>query len=138
MTIELSSQAPLTRLVGVETAKAAVNPAKQDVAHMVAAKATHSPSAEVLGITEEEDKRTDKANPASEGELEEVAGMLAEVVSMTRKGLNFRVDELEGAPVVSVTDLGTGELIRQIPSEEALALAEKMSEMAGLLIKTEA
>ncbi|MGL5906360.1 MAG: flagellar protein FlaG, partial [Shewanella sp.] len=43
-----------------------------------------------------------------------------------------------GLPVVSVMDIETGELIRQIPTEEALALAEKMSEIAGLLMKTEA
>ncbi|WP_251767157.1 flagellar protein FlaG [Shewanella indica] len=63
---------------------------------------------------------------------------LTDVMSMMRKGLEFRVDEMQGMPVVSVMDMDSGELIRQIPSEEALALAEKMSEIAGVLMKTEA
>ncbi|WP_412501539.1 flagellar protein FlaG [Shewanella chilikensis] len=63
---------------------------------------------------------------------------LTDMMSMMRKGLEFRVDEMQGMPVVSVMDMDSGELIRQIPSEEALALAEKMSEIAGVLMKTEA
>ncbi|MGL5409861.1 MAG: flagellar protein FlaG [Shewanella sp.] len=70
--------------------------------------------------------------------LEQVASTLSDMLDLTRKGLDFRVDEVEGLPVVSVMDIETGELIRQIPTEEALALAEKMSEIAGLLMKTEA
>lgn len=63
---------------------------------------------------------------------------LTDMMSMMRKGLEFRVDEMQGMPVVSVMDMDSGELIRQIPTEEALALAEKMSEIAGVLMKTEA
>uniref|UniRef100_Q0HX14 Flagellar protein FlaG protein n=1 Tax=Shewanella sp. (strain MR-7) TaxID=60481 RepID=Q0HX14_SHESR len=70
--------------------------------------------------------------------LTQVASSLTETMSMMKKGLEFKVDELEGLPVVSVVDVNSGELIRQIPSEEALALAEKMSEIAGVLMKTEA
>ncbi|MCR4535111.1 flagellar protein FlaG [Shewanella xiamenensis] len=70
--------------------------------------------------------------------LTQVASSLTETMSMMKKGLEFKVDELEGLPVVSVIDVNSGELIRQIPSEEALALAEKMSEIAGVLMKTEA
>ncbi len=36
------------------------------------------------------------------------------------RSLQFRVDEDSGRVVVSVRDPSTGELIRQIPSEEAL------------------
>lgn len=70
--------------------------------------------------------------------LSQVADALTETMSMMKKGLEFKVDEVEGLPVVSVVDVDSGELIRQIPSEEALKLAEKMSEVAGLLMKTEA
>lgn len=70
--------------------------------------------------------------------LSQVADALTETMSVMKKGLEFKVDEQEGQPVVSVVDIDSGELIRQIPSEEALKLAEKMSEVAGLLMKTEA
>ena len=74
----------------------------------------------------------------SQDSLTQVADELTQTMSMMKKGLEFKVDELEGLPVVSVVDVNSGELIRQIPSEEALALAEKMSEIAGVLMKTEA
>ncbi|MEQ1579600.1 MAG: flagellar protein FlaG [Steroidobacteraceae bacterium] len=40
--------------------------------------------------------------------------------------LEFRVDEAAGKVVVSVRERATGELIRQIPSKEALALAAQL------------
>lgn len=39
--------------------------------------------------------------------------------------------------VVKVIDVKTGDLIRQIPNEEALDMAKKLNEVAGLLMKTE-
>ena len=70
--------------------------------------------------------------------LQQVTDNLTATMSMMRKGLQFKVDEKDGVPVVSVIDVDSGDLIRQIPSQDALDLAEKMSEIAGLLMKTEA
>jgi flagellar protein FlaG len=39
--------------------------------------------------------------------------------------------------VVKVIDVTTGELIRQMPNEEALEIAKKLNEVTGLLMKTE-
>ncbi|GGZ41175.1 flagellar protein FlaG [Shewanella chilikensis] len=81
---------------------------------------------------------TQATSEADTEALLELTESLTDMMSLMRKGLEFRVDETQGAPVVSVMDMDSGELIRQIPSEEALALAEKMSEIAGVLMKTEA
>ncbi|ACJ28297.1 Flagellin FlaG [Shewanella piezotolerans WP3] len=74
-------------------------------------------------------------------EMEEVAEKLSDMMAMLRKGLTFKIDDSLGTQVVSVLDIDTGELIRQIPNEEALELAiklhEKMAEMDGLLMSTE-
>ncbi|ABM24262.1 MULTISPECIES: flagellar protein FlaG [Shewanella] len=70
--------------------------------------------------------------------LSQVATELSDMMSMMRKGLAFKVDEKSGQAVVTVLDKDTGDVIRQMPSEEALALAEKLSEVTGLLMKTEA
>ncbi|MEZ9199333.1 flagellar protein FlaG [Shewanella sp. 10N.286.54.B9] len=74
-------------------------------------------------------------------EMEEVTAKLSDMMAMLRKGLTFKVDDSLGTQVVSVLDIDTGELIRQIPNEEALELAiklhEKMAEMDGLLMSTE-
>lgn len=74
-------------------------------------------------------------NPAK---LTQIATELSDMMSMMRKGLAFKVDEKSGQAVVTVLDKDTGDVIRQMPSEEALALAEKLSEVTGLLMKTEA
>lgn len=77
----------------------------------------------------------DEQNP---GKLTQVATELSDMMSMMRKGLAFKVDENSGQAVVTVLDRDTGDVIRQMPSEEALKLAEKLSEVTGLLMKTEA
>lgn len=71
-------------------------------------------------------------------ELNAVAQEMSNMMSVMRKGLDFRVDDKSGEAVVSVMDVESGDIIRQIPSEEALKLAQKMSEVTGLLMKTEA
>ena len=72
------------------------------------------------------------------GKLTQVASELSDMMSMMRKGLAFKVDENSGQAVVTVLDRDTGDVIRQMPSEEALKLAEKLSEVTGLLMKTQA
>ncbi|QYJ74098.1 flagellar protein FlaG [Shewanella sp. FJAT-52076] len=75
---------------------------------------------------------------AEKEQLAAVAEEMSSMMSMMRKGLEFRVDESSGQPVVSVLDIASGDVIRQIPSEEALKIAQKLSEVTGLLMKTEA
>lgn len=77
-------------------------------------------------------------NEQNPSKLNQVATELSDMMSMMRKGLEFKVDESSGQAVVTVLDKNTGDVIRQMPSEEALALAEKLSEVTGLLMKTEA
>ncbi|MFP8843669.1 flagellar protein FlaG [Shewanella baltica] len=77
-------------------------------------------------------------NEQDSDKLAQVAAELSDMMSMMRKGLAFKVDENSGQAVVTVLDRDTGDVIRQMPSEEALNLAEKLSEVTGLLMKTEA
>ncbi|WP_083766707.1 flagellar protein FlaG [Shewanella pealeana] len=91
----------------------------------------------------DENAQLNKLEPVNQSpeEMEEVASKLSDLMAMLRKGLSFSVDESLGKQVISVLDIDTGELIRQIPNEEALELAiklqEKMAEMDGLLMSTE-
>ncbi|UXY13706.1 flagellar protein FlaG [Chitiniphilus purpureus] len=52
--------------------------------------------------------------------------------------LRFSIDEGTGSVVVKVTDTSTDEVIRQIPSEEALAIAKAIDEFQGMLIQDRA
>ena len=55
-----------------------------------------------------------------------------------QRSINFALDDSSGRVVVKVTDSGSGDVIRQIPSEEALQMAENLSEVRSLLFKAEA
>lgn len=76
--------------------------------------------------------------------IEEVASKLQEFVNLIDKKLQFSVDEDSGRQVVRVTDRLSGDVIRQIPSEDVLRLARNLSDLAetanrsGKLIVTEA
>lgn len=52
--------------------------------------------------------------------------------------LNFSIDEDTGRTVVKIIDTETGEVIRQIPAEELLAIARSLEKMQGLLLRQEA
>lgn len=59
-------------------------------------------------------------------------------VQNIRRNLDFALDDSSGRLVVKVTDGATGEVIRQLPSEEVLRLAESLDEVRSLLFKAEA
>ncbi|RYV02646.1 flagellar biosynthesis protein FlaG [Shewanella sp. OPT22] len=71
------------------------------------------------------------------GALESTANELTEMMALSHKSIQFQVNDDSGKTVISVTDTSSGEVIRQIPSEEAIKLAEKFAEISGLLLKTE-
>ncbi|MCP5472196.1 MAG: flagellar protein FlaG [Sinobacteraceae bacterium] len=58
--------------------------------------------------------------------VEDAAAKLEEIARSIGRQLQFRVDQDSGRVVVSVRDTSTGELIRQIPSETALRIAEDL------------
>ncbi|KJV05955.1 hypothetical protein VZ94_14535 [Methylocucumis oryzae] len=57
---------------------------------------------------------------------------------MSRRTMQFSVSENTGKMVIEIKDETTGELIRQIPSEEILQLEKKLDEVQGLLFSRKA
>jgi flagellar protein FlaG len=57
-------------------------------------------------------------------EIEAVARQLESFMKRVSRSLEFHVDDASGRMVCSVRDAQTGDLIRQIPNEEVLRLAE--------------
>ena len=52
--------------------------------------------------------------------------------------LRFSVDDDTGKVVVKVLDTATDQVIRQIPSEEALAISRSLEKLQGLLLNQQA
>jgi flagellar protein FlaG len=78
------------------------------------------------------------APAAAREDVEAAVATIQDFVQSVSRSLNFSLEEGSGRVVVKVTDAGSGDVIRQIPSEEALQLAENLSEVRSLLFKAEA
>ncbi len=70
--------------------------------------------------------------------LGEAVASIKDFVQTIRRDLNFDLDDSSGKMVVKVTDRSSGEVVRQIPTEEALRLAENLEEARSLLFKAQA
>lgn len=83
-----------------------------------------------------------EAEPST-ANLARTAADLNRIVQNVQRNLQFSVDDPSGATVIRVVDTVTGQTIRQIPSVEALALAEHLKSVTdadtnGLLIESNA
>jgi len=70
--------------------------------------------------------------------VEEAVSSIKAFAQSIQRNLNFALDDSSGQVVVKVTDGISGEVIRQIPSEDALRLAESLEEARSLLFKAQA
>ena len=77
-------------------------------------------------------KAQEKAEAQSQ-EVEQIVEKLNAFVQLTQRDVSFGIDEQSGRDVISVFEADTQELIRQIPSEEALELLKRMDKAIGLL-----
>lgn len=66
------------------------------------------------------------------------AARIREHVQSLQRDLNFSVDDSTGQVVVQVLDGDSGKVVRQIPSEDILRLAERLDEMRSLLFEATA
>lgn len=63
---------------------------------------------------------------------------LKQVTQSTSQNLQFSVDRDTNQTVIRVVDGTTNEVIRQIPSEEVLQLAQSIDRLSGLLLRQKA
>lgn len=120
-----STAAPVIRLFGSASSSDGARPAGQ------AGEAAASASVQRTGDVRMGDKEQRAA-------VEEAVSSIEKFTQSIRRDLSFSLDDSTGRVVVKVTDSTSGEVIRQIPSEEALRLAERLDEARSLLFKAEA
>ncbi len=71
-------------------------------------------------------------------ELQEAVDSMNDFVKSLPNTLNFSIDKDTGRTVVQVIDQATDEVIKQIPSEEMLAISKAIDKLKGLLIEQKA
>ena len=82
-------------------------------------------------------QQTPSAGPSLE-QVQQATKQVQQVVQSKASNLTFSVDQGSGKTVVKVMDSETGKVIRQIPSEEMIAMAEALDKMEGMLLKQKA
>lgn len=134
-----------------------INPLNNLSAASVKATSPSTQSAESTGIKRQEMPGggnsvpvTDAQSPRPEfqqpndarQEMVEAVERLSDYVQHMSRDLQFSVDEESGKTIVRVLDSETGDIIRQIPSDELLAIskaiAENMESLSGLLLDNQA
>ncbi|KKO47046.1 flagellar protein FlaG [Arsukibacterium ikkense] len=77
----------------------------------------------------------------SKAELQQAVDVVNQAVALEQRSLSFSIDDASGRSVIKVVDFATDELIKQIPTEELLKVAQdikrlqqEMGQSIGLLI----
>ncbi|MBU2877981.1 flagellar protein FlaG [Aliiglaciecola lipolytica] len=80
---------------------------------------------------QEKERQADNnaSNNESSLNIESAVSEISDFLQATNRQLSFSVDEKSERQVVKVTDSESGEVIRQIPSEEVLALSERIKDL---------
>jgi len=114
---------------GIESAKfsSAAGQAAAYGAKVMKAKDTAAPAAS-------EPVKAQSVDPqALRHQLQEMVQKLNKQMEQSATSLGFSVDDSTGRNVVKVINKDTGEMVRQIPSEDVLRLAHSMEALKGLL-----
>ncbi|MBD7978347.1 flagellar protein FlaG [Serpens gallinarum] len=83
-------------------------------------------------VKAQESKPQSQVEPERERVVEAIKN-IQEFVDEAQRGLQFSIDEDSGRIVVKVIARQTGEVLRQLPSEEALELARRLQDAGSLL-----
>ncbi|MGS0940446.1 flagellar protein FlaG [Pseudomonas luteola] len=79
------------------------------------------------------DARVANSSSVTRKELESAVKEINEAAQSTQRNLDFSIDDITGETIVKVIATDSGEVIRQIPSEVAVKLAQSFKETNSLL-----
>ncbi len=81
---------------------------------------------------------THDAKDADEASVESAVSRIADFVQNFQRDLQFSIDKDSDRMVVKVVDSNTQEVIRQIPSEETLRIAQNLDSPESLILREQA
>jgi flagellar protein FlaG len=79
-----------------------------------------------------------ESKDSDQEKLKVAVQQIEKFVQSVRRNLEFSIDETSGQVVVKVIASESGEVVRQIPSEEALKLANSLKDASSLLFSAKA
>ena len=91
-----------------------------------------------IASTPDINPRPQAAAPDQGQQVEAAIKAVKEFIQPMASNLAFEMDEDSGRTIIRITEASSGELIRQIPSEEMLEIAKALDRLQGLLVKQKA
>lgn len=88
--------------------------------------------AAVSDVSSNADARQNKVNNI---DLQQAVKELQSFASSMQRNLDFSIDDATGRSVVKVVDRETDKIIRQIPNETALSIAQNLERIKGILFE---
>lgn len=95
--------------------------------------ATDKPALQAVQASSEAPKAGSRVDVSETEQVKSAVKEIEKFLASSRRNLEFSTDEESGRIVVKVIASETGELVRQLPSEEALRIAHSLSDMSSLL-----
>lgn len=94
--------------------------------------------ANMVGVNKTGDVANAVTQPAKPEQVQEAIDQIQKFTQTLAQNLNFSIDEETGKTVVKVMDTQTNEVIRQIPSAEAIDIARTIGKIQGTLFNDKA
>jgi len=69
--------------------------------------------------------------PAERAKISEAVNQINDYIQTVQRNLSFSMDDESGKTVIKVIDSDSGQLIRQIPGDEVLALASHLQDLGS-------
>ena len=117
--------------INMERAEEALASSPDAIAVAFTSKASPAPGTAI-------ESTSDTPRQVTPDELKNAVAVINQAMQQSNSSLQFSVDADSHTPIVRLVDTNTGELIRQIPSEETLAISRSLDEALqrqGLLCK---
>ena len=78
------------------------------------------------------------ARPVTIPKIESVTRQIDSFLRSINKSLQFHVDQATGEMIVTIRDDETGEVIRQVPGEDALRIAQRIEDTLSAMLDEKA
>ncbi len=95
-------------------------------------------TAAVTALPVEPVQSTQAVGLSSSDQVQQAVTQIKQVAEKLAQNLHFSIDDDTGITVVKITDSSTQEVIRQIPTEEAVSIAKTLDKVQGLLFSEKA
>ena len=126
------------QIQGIQNTQSQSSQAAQSsqVSHVVAIQEQYARHSAMMSAKKEDDGAVN-GNTVSLADVRDAVNELNAKIEQQAVRVNFNVDEETGRIVVQVKDVETGDILRQIPSEEMLEFARNASRGVGVTLDTE-